>query len=216
MADPKPEREGAGWFADQFADIRNDQREQSKASGTQKANAVRRLFEAFEELERQQEVINAQQADLLGRLAYSTGSKEKVEWGTPVEISNQAFGPPLSFELDRPRVVSITYQMSVFATANAPDAGSSANSWLNSRIRVDGVLQDFTAHGSFGVVASYGPGADKGSVSVGLAARWLGILGAGGHVVQGTLSPSIAVTGSGSGYVEAAEPYLFVDVLQPA
>ncbi|RKE60470.1 hypothetical protein [Microbacterium sp. AG238] len=216
MADPKPPRHGAALVVDKIVEVRRTVESLAVASGTERDNTVAKLKAAIAELERQQSIINSQQNDLLGRLAYSTASQARASWGAPVQSSSQAFGPSQSFELDRARVVSITFQLSAFATSHARQGGASANSWLSSQIRVDGTLQNFASQGSFGVVASYSGGPDSGSVSVGLSARWLGILPAGAHVVQGALSPSISVTGGGSGYVEATNPHLFVDVLQPA
>lgn len=216
MADPKPPRQGAAAIADKIVEVRRTAENLAIASGTERDNTVAKLKDAIAELERQQAIINAQQDDLLGRLAYSTGSQARVAWSSPIQANNHAFGPSQSFELDRARVVSITFQLSAFATSHARQGGATANSWLSSQIRVNGAVQNIASQGSFGVVASYGNGPDNGGVSVGLSARWLGILPAGSHVVQGAISPSISVTGGGSGYVEATNPYLFVDVLQPA
>lgn len=216
MADPKPSRDGAGFIADELKKDRRRQAEQDKASGTQRAQAVPTLMEQVARLDQTVQRVDEQQQDLLGRLSFSVGSAATVSWSSPVDVTDQNFGPSYSFSLDRPRVVSVTYQLSGFATAHARPIAATAVARLRARIRVDGVVQGVTAHGLFGVTAAYSNGPDSGSVEVGVVGRWVGILSAGGHVVQGAISPFISAASGGTGYVEASEPYLFVDVLQPA
>ncbi len=165
------------------------------------------------------QTLSTQVKDLAGREAYNTSSTDSQTWTTPL-VTPFTFGPTLSLTLTQSRVVSIQSMVSGTVYTLATNASSSAFAYLKGAIFLNGSVIP-SAAGEMGTNVGILPNTGRSSTYSGtIFSRALVTLPAGTYTLQGGFSERNAqVSGSpasGNAYVSAANPSLFIDVLQPA
>lgn len=165
------------------------------------------------------QTLATQVKDLVGRVAYNTSSTDSQTWTTP-SVTPFTFGPTLSFTLTDSRVVSLQSIVSGTVYTLATNASTSAFAYLKGAIFLNGSLIP-SASGEMGTNVGILPNTGRASTYSGtLSSRALIALNAGTYTIQGGFTERNAqVSGSpasGNAYVSAANPFVFVDVLQPA
>ncbi len=204
-ADPTSSREGGGWIVDELRDIRRQLAELRSPSGTQQFNAVPRLQEQID--------------DLLGRQSFKANSADVLDWNDAVDLTSVPFGPSLTIELDRPRVVGVSVYFKAGVSAGGLSSGGTSTVLVSGGVAVNGTNPGGVTYGALSVSAGYGLGVpDRKGADASPVARWLGELPAGSHTFRGVLDRVfIGFTGtpsSRSGYLYVMDPALYVDVFQ--
>ncbi len=201
-ADPTSSREGGGWIVDELRDIRRQLAELRSPSATQQFNAVPRLQEQID--------------DLLGRQSFKANSTDVLDWSAATSLTDVPFGPSLTIELERPRVVGVSFYFRAGVAVFAPSSGSTASVQVSGAVTVDGVNPGGVTEGTLSAAASYGLGTPDGNeFDSSPTARWLGTLPAGEHTFRGSLRTVLnSRAGAGSGYLFVMDPALYVDVFQ--
>lgn len=153
--------------------------------------------------------------DLTGRVSYSNTSTDSQSWAT-TQTNNQAWGPSLSFTLTESRTVSLTFVVAGTARIAALGGVASGYSSLVPALFLDGSIIGPVQPGLNVVL----PGASGASAELGapIQGRVLATLPAGTHTFQGGFQfrQVVITSGSGTGIISAANPQLYVEVLQPA
>lgn len=155
--------------------------------------------------------------DLTGRTSYNVGTAETQTWTTPTGTP-YTWGPSLSFTLTEARVVSLQAIVAAAVSTIATSTTTASFAYLGGAIFVNGSL----AAGSRGELSTnvgVAPNTSRSSyLTASIISRTLMPLPAGTHTVQGGFfSRDASVSGgTGSAYVLAKNPFVFVDVLQPA
>ncbi|MDY0830729.1 hypothetical protein SK224_16460 [Microbacterium sp. BG28] len=206
MGDPTPESDDLlQQIRDEFERIKTWVRDALSPSGTQQFNAVPRLQEQID--------------DLLGRQSFKENSADALDWDDATDLTAVPFGPSLAIELDRPRVVGVSFYFKAGVSAGGFSSGGTSTVLVAGGVSVDGVSPGGVTLGSLGVSAGYGLGVpDRKGADASPVARWLGELPAGSHTFRGVLDRVfIGFTGtpsSRSGYLFVMDPALYVDVFQ--
>lgn len=154
--------------------------------------------------------LSEQIRDLTGRVSYTVTDGTSSTW-TATQAPNTAWGPTLTFTLTEGRTVSLEFIASGHVSVSTVGTSSGYTSikpmlFINSgAIGPDQPRLEVVLRGNGTEIA--GP----------LSARVVADLPAGTHVLQGGFAWRQVVTTSGSGLlgiIDAANPQLFVDVLQ--
>lgn len=153
--------------------------------------------------------------DLTGRVSYSNTSTDSQSW-TTTQANNQPWGPSLSFTLTESRTVSLTFVVAGTARIAALGGVASGYSSLVPTLFLDGSIIGPVQPGLNVVL----PGTSGASAELGapIQGRVLATLPSGTHIFQGGFQfrQIVVTSGSGTGIISAANPQLYVEVLQPA
>lgn len=155
--------------------------------------------------------------DLAGRVSYSVSNPSlSQQWNTPTSTP-YAWGPAVSFTLTEPRVVAVQSIVNGTVYTAATATTTAAFAFLQGALFVDGSVVTDGARGQMGTNVGSAPNTNRTSTYDGvIISRTLVTLGTGAHTVQGGFNQRNAevIGGTGTAYVIAAAPAVFVDVLQ--
>lgn len=190
----------------------NDHELQIESLGQGLSGQNRNTASSLAVIAQQIEDIQTTQADLSGRVSYSTSSSESQSW-TSTQPNNQPWGPTLSFTLNEARVVSLQFTLAGTVVVTT-SSGTATSGYAHLRPML------FLNGGSVGPTQPwlhadlYGAGT---SLTAPVEARALVDLPAGDHTLQGGFARRQLITNQGVplfGIVGADNPGLIVDVLQ--
>lgn len=187
-----------------------------KSNGSAQGATDKGQAATLQGLSQQIATLAAQQNDLNGRLSYSATNNDTGSWSSNVSSTNYDFGPTITFTLDQPRVVSVTFQCVALNSAYAGASGSTVTVNLNGRVKINGVQQSSSSISTVSTGATYSGGVQANQVDGTIISRWVGNLPAGTHTARGNFS-NLYIGMSGSfttAFLGVNSPFLFVDVMQ--
>lgn len=155
--------------------------------------------------------------DLTGRVGYATSNSALSQQWTTSTTTPYAWGPSLSFTLTESRVVSVQSIVNGLVYTAATSASTASFAYFQGTLFVNGSVITDGARGEMGTNVGVAPNTNRTSTYNGvILTRTLVTLGAGTHTIQGGFaSRDVTVSGgTGTAYVTASAPSLFVDVLQ--
>lgn len=162
-------------------------------------------------------VLGGQFRDLIGRVSNYDSSATEYEWNSPVNITEVAVGPILSFTLTETRKVRLRASIFIDAQVSTP-SGSVAAAYSNTRLtlRLNGVrvgLQEYDdVFMQLPPVTSEFSDVGRRRVST----EFVTTMSPGSYALQGNLLVQIgaATAGAFAGVTRARDASVQVDVLQ--
>lgn len=205
MADPKPPRGGKEAVVDRILATEKQTRLLSGANGTQRNQVLK---------------------DLSGRGVFIGRSEDFESWSaSDLTWTEFPFGPPVTFLIDQPRVVRCQYSVLSNLGMTAYTATATLYGVMRTRLIIDGeidVAGPVFAQNNVGTTAGTGSSAYRDvSQFQTLTLTDVITLPVGEHTIQGALTEPAMFSNEGpsswsGGLMQAFNPALVIDVLQPA
>jgi hypothetical protein len=152
------------------------------------------------------QTLGDQVSDLAGRESYSASAPALI-FRLPNTLAATAWGPNVSFTLERPRIVSLEFVVGTFFQAG----GTAALTYTRGALFINGASYNGASRTESGISGM--SGLTPGGYGT-LSCRAVLPLPAGTHTVSGGYVDTQVI--GASSWMELRSPSVFADVLQPA